>query len=132
MTKKKVKHMYYCIEDTTLKEDGTVGGMVGSFLVQDGHVRAQHEPERVWQFMNMTTGEGTYMVGVHVGEYEKVKDYCKGWLDYNQIKPVYDVAKAVVKARDDYDEGRITDEKFLDAMAELESVVNTATEGDPT
>lgn len=48
--------------------------------------------------------------------------------DYEQLLAVYDVARSVVETRDAYDEGEATDEEFLDAMAELESVVNDVKE----
>lgn len=47
---------------------------VGSHFVAGWHVRKHHEPYRSWDFVNLDTGEPTgYIVGKHIGEYEKVK-----------------------------------------------------------
>ncbi len=51
---------------------------VGTILVDKNHVRKHHEPERVWDFASLETGEPTgYIAAKHLGEYEKVKDLLK-------------------------------------------------------
>lgn len=67
------KHMYEVIEDTTEKVE------VGEFVVKDGHTKKEDEPERVWHILNVKTGEESHIIGKHIGEYEKVKEYARGY-----------------------------------------------------
>lgn len=62
------KHIYEVTENT-----GGGNVTVGGFMVDSKHVRKNHEPERVWQFMSRE-GELRVIVAKHLGEYEPLKD----------------------------------------------------------
>lgn len=78
----------YEITYSDLDED--VGTQVGTVIIHDLHVPAQHEPERVWQYL-MLGSEVQVLRATHIGEWEKVKKYVDGWRD---AKNLIDLVKA--------------------------------------
>jgi len=71
---KSTQHIYEVIEVWGDRPGIEVGG----HLVDRNHVRKHHEPERTWEFLDLSkkvdSGEGfSGIVGKHIGEYEKVK-----------------------------------------------------------
>lgn len=78
----RILHCYYVVEDTA-----SVTSMEGGFLIKDGHVRKDHEPHRVWMYMDINTGEATHIKGYHVGEWEKVKPFALAYRDMRNLIP---------------------------------------------
>lgn len=91
---KNVHHIYYITHD-----DASESSMVGGYRIEKGHVKSQHEPERVWTYMQ-NDGSVTSIRGTHIGEYDKVLPYALAWRDMKNLIPF------LIKARD----GEFTEE----------------------
>lgn len=75
---KSTKHAYEVVEVNNEGGAFTTPVEIGSHLVDKNHVRKHHEPHRSWEFLNANLPVGSenpfsYIVGKHIGEYEKVK-----------------------------------------------------------
>ena len=89
------KSTLHAYEITYSDLDEDVRTQVGRVMIYENHVRAIHEPERVWQFLTPSvvtpSGEIQSIRATHIGEWEKVKKYVCGWRD---AKNLTDLLKA--------------------------------------
>lgn len=71
------KSTLHAYEITYSDLDEKVGTRVGTVMMDRNHVRAHHEPERVWEFL--IADEIQFIAATHIGEWEKVKKYVVEW-----------------------------------------------------